>query len=56
MANNQNNLKILSTEKAREIGAKGGKNSVIAKRKKKYIKEQLETLMLFDMSERKAKR
>ena len=53
---NSRNLKTLSTEKAREIGAKGGKASVKAKRKKKYIKEQLETLMLLDLNERKNKR
>lgn len=55
MANNIENLKPLSTEKAREIGAKGGKASVKARRKKKYIKEQLETLMLLDLNECKLK-
>ena len=40
---NNQNLKPLSTKKAREIGAKGGKASVVARRKKKYIEEQLET-------------
>lgn len=52
---NNQNLKPLSTEKAREIGRKGGKASVKAKRKKKYIKEQLETLMLLDLNECKLK-
>jgi hypothetical protein len=52
---NNQNLKPLSTSKAREIGAKGGKASVVARRKKKYIKEQLETLMLLDLNECKLK-
>lgn len=55
MANNIENLKPLSTEKAREIGAKGGKASVTAKRKKKFLKEQLETLLLLDLPENKLK-
>lgn len=55
MANNIENLKPLSTEKAREIGAKGGKASVRARRKKKFLKEQLETLMLLDLPENKLK-
>lgn len=55
MANNIENLKSLSTEKAREIGRKGGKASVVAKRKKKFLKEQLETLMLLDLPENKLK-
>lgn len=55
MANNIENLKPLSTEKAREIGAKGGKASVKARRKKKFLKEQLETLMLLDLPENKLK-
>ena len=52
---NNQNLKPLSTRKAREIGAKGGKASAVARRKKKYIKEQLETLMLLDLNECKLK-
>lgn len=55
MANNIENLKPLSTEKAREIGAKGGKASVKARRKKKFLKEQLETLMLLNLPENKLK-
>lgn len=55
MANNIENLQTLSTEKAREIGRKGGKKSVETRRKKKYIKEQLETLMLLDLPENKLK-
>jgi len=41
MANTEN-LKPLSTEKAREIGKKGGKASVKARRRKKQLKELLE--------------
>ena len=41
---NEQNLKPLSTEKAREIGAKGGKASVEARRKKRDLREQLEIL------------
>ena len=39
---NIENLKPLSTEKAREIGRKGGKASVKARRRKKQLKELLE--------------
>ena len=42
---NEQNLKPLSTEKAREIGAKGGKASVEARRKKRDLREQLEILL-----------
>ena len=41
MANNEN-LKTLSPEEARELGSKGGKASVKARRKKKKLKELLE--------------
>lgn len=44
MANEQN-LKPLSTEKAREIGSKGGKASVEARRRRKTLKEELLTLL-----------
>jgi len=53
--NNQNLKPVRSKSKAREIGAKGGKKSGAARRKKKYIKEQLETLMLLDLQECKLK-
>lgn len=39
MANNTNNLKPLTTEKAREIGSKGGKASVEKRRQNKTFKE-----------------
>ena len=45
MSNNKKNLKPLTTEKAREIGSKGGKASVKAKKEKKAIKEYIETFM-----------
>lgn len=48
---NEQNLKPLSTKKAREIGSKGGKASGKSRRKKKYIKEQLETMMLLDLTD-----
>lgn len=41
MANNEN-LRKLTTKEAREIGRKGGKASVKARRKKKQLKELLE--------------
>ena len=47
MANEQN-LKPLSTEKAREIGAKGGKASVKARRKKKEFRELFEKMLAED--------
>ena len=42
---NKDNLKPLSTEQARNIGSKGGKASVEAKRRKKTMREALEMLM-----------
>ena len=45
MANNKQNLKPLSTEKAREIGSKGGKASVEARRRKKDLRLALEMLL-----------
>jgi hypothetical protein len=41
MANNEN-LRKLTTKEAREIGKKGGKASVKARRRKKQLKELLE--------------
>lgn len=52
MANKQN-LKPLSTEKAREIGAKGGKASVEARRKKRDLREQLEILLDKEYTDKK---
>ena len=39
---NPENLRVLTTEEAREIGSKGGKASVKARRKKKELRELLE--------------
>lgn len=44
MANEQN-LKPLSTSKAREIGSKGGKASAEARKKRKTLKEELLLLL-----------
>ena len=51
MANKQN-LKPLSTKKAREIGSKGGKASVEARRKKKDLREALEMLLEKDFKDK----
>jgi hypothetical protein len=51
MANKQN-LKPLSTKKAREIGAKGGKASVEARRKKRDLREALEMLLEKDFKDK----
>lgn len=48
MANEQN-LKALTTEKAREIGSKGGKASVEARRKKKDLRLAIEILLETDI-------
>ena len=42
---NKENLKPLSTDKAREIGKKGGIASGVSRRKRKAMKEQLETIL-----------
>jgi hypothetical protein len=52
MANEQN-LKPLSTEKAREIGAKGGKASVEARRKKRDLKLAIQALLEADIKDKK---
>lgn len=41
MANNQNNLKPLSTEKARQIGAKGRKKFGYSKTQKEIYKRAI---------------
>ena len=45
MANNQNLKKALTTEEARELGSKGGKASVKARRERKALKEELLLLL-----------
>ena len=49
MANEQN-LRKLTTEEAREIGSKGGKASVESRRRKKSMKESIETLFAMQTS------
>lgn len=53
MANNKQNLRPLSTEKAREIGSKGGKASVEARRRKKDLRRALEALLDKNMGRNK---
>lgn len=43
MANEQN-LRVLTSEEARKIGAKGGRASVIARQKKRTLREIAETI------------
>ena len=42
---NVDNLRILTSEEAREIGSKGGKASVEARRQKKSLREKAKLLM-----------
>lgn len=49
MANNIDNLVPLTTEKAREIGAKGGKRSGEVKREKRTFKKAIEWLANSDI-------
>ena len=53
MANEQNLIPQNKRTKSeqREIARLGGKSSVKARRKKKYIKEQLDTLKLLDLKD-----
>lgn len=55
MANNIENLKPLSTEKAREIGRKGGIASGKAKKQRKNMKEALNMLLSLDVKSSKAR-
>lgn len=52
---NESNLKPLSSERAREIGKKGGKKSAENKRKRKALKEQMEMLLSLPLTDDKAK-
>lgn len=52
MANKQN-LRTLSTEEAREIGKKGGKKSVEARKARKTLKEELLLLLSQDDNQNK---
>ena len=49
---NEQNLKPLSTKKAREIGSKGGKASAEARRKKRDLREALEMLLEKDFKDK----
>lgn len=53
MSNEQNLVPLNKRTKSeqREIARLGGKKSVASRKKKKYIKEQLETLMLLDLTD-----
>jgi hypothetical protein len=50
---NEQNLKPLSTEKAREIGAKGGKASAESRRKKRDLKLAIQALLEADIKDKK---
>ena len=52
----ESNLKPLSTDKAREIGKKGGKKSVESRRKRKVLKEQMELLLTLPLTDERAKK
>jgi hypothetical protein len=45
VANNENLKKISSTERARELGSKGGKASAEVRRKKKNFKDTLKLML-----------
>lgn len=51
----RDNLRKLTTEEAREIGAKGGKASVKSRRKRKTIRECLEMLLAKDVTDDEAR-
>ena len=52
----ESNLKPLSTDKAREIGKKGGKKCVESRRKRKALKEQMELLLTLPLTDERAKK
>jgi len=54
MANEQN-LRTLTTDEAREIGSKGGKASAEARRKKKDLRLALEMLLEKDFKDKNGK-
>ena len=55
MMANEQNLKPLSTSKAREIGSKGGKASAKARKERKAMKEQMEMLLTLPVKSSKTK-
>lgn len=52
MANNEN-LKPLTKDKAREFGSKGGKRSVEVRRQRKAMREQMEMLLTLPLKDQK---
>lgn len=55
MANEQNLKPFQSASEARERGAKGGKASGEARRRKKSMREAMETMLALDLSEKEIK-
>lgn len=49
---NESNLRVLTSEEAREIGSKGGKASVEARQKKKDLRLALEMLLEKDFKDK----
>lgn len=52
----ESNLKPLSTERAREIGKKGGQAYARNVRKRKALKEQMELLLTLPLTDERAKK
>lgn len=52
---NEENLKPLTPSKAREIGSKGGKASVKAKRERKAMKEQMQLLLSLPLKDERTR-
>lgn len=50
---NIDNLRVLTSEEAREIGSKGGKASVEARRQKKSLREKAKLLMSLSIQDQK---
>ena len=53
---NEQNLKRLSSNEARELGKKGGKKSAEVRRKKKRMKETMQLLLNLKVPTEEAKR
>lgn len=53
MANNEENLKPLTSEKAREIGRIGGKKSVEVRRERKKFREMFKILLAEEITDKK---
>ena len=52
---NAENLRVLSTSEAREIGSKGGKASAEARRQRRTLKEQMELLLSLPVKDESTK-